>query len=129
MTPTLIPAGLHDLFRRLALKKGVRWQEYQDAAQLELATLEDADIVTSQLPDGRHIIAIDLDVPAYQVASTTESHSHLYIDVPGGIDWEDYVALLELLAKLGVLESGYVAASKGRGFTSLRLPWVKKEKR
>lgn len=74
-----------------------------------------------------HAIAIDLDVPAFLVPSSTPGHSHLYIDHP--IGEADYYALLDLLAKVGVLEANYVTASKNKGGTHLRLPWVKKEPR
>lgn len=69
---------------------------------------------------------VDLDVPATLIPSTTPGHSHLYIDVP--VNWSDYQLLLDALALVGAVEPGYVQASKARGFTSLRLPWVKKRK-
>jgi O-acetyl-ADP-ribose deacetylase (regulator of RNase III) len=73
----------------------------------------------------QHTIMLDLDVPATLVPSTTEGHSHLYIDVP--LTWSRYTELLRTLGKLGIIEGGYMGASISRGYTSLRLPWVKKE--
>ena len=34
--------------------------------------------------------------------------------------------MLEAMAAAGIVQHGYVNASKKRGFTALRLPWVKK---
>ena len=102
---------------------------------------QDADIITSLIVDNSpkfqplagyqvkankelHTVMLDLDVPATLIPSTTLNHSHLYIDVP--VPWEDYVSLLDLLMKVKILEKGYTGASKSRGFTSLRLPWVHK---
>ncbi len=94
---------------------------------------DDADLITSRImgtslvptfPGPWHTIMLDLDVPATLVPSTTPGHSHLYIDVP--VRWEMYQEILAVLAKAKILEKGYVGASVHRGFTSLRLPWVRK---
>lgn len=77
----------------------------------------------------RHVVALDLDIPAYLVPSHTEGHSHLYIDVPGGVAHDDYMELLGLLGRIGVIEPGYAEVSRVRGHTDLRLPWVAKEAR
>ena len=77
----------------------------------------------------RHVLALDIDHEAYLVPSTTPEHNHLYINVPGGIDHEVYMDLLDVLARAGVIEEDYARASKSRGYTSLRLPWIKKEKK
>lgn len=89
---------------------------------------DDAEVVTSDIigRPGKHTIMLDLDVPATLVPSTTPGHSHLYIDVP--VDWDNYQILLDALALAGVVERGYVLASKARGFSALRLPWVRKRK-
>ena len=72
-----------------------------------------------------HTIMLDLDVPATLVPSSTEGHTHLYIDVVVG--WRRYRKLLRQLAKAGVIEEGFYKASLSRRGTHLRLPWVKKE--
>jgi hypothetical protein len=71
-----------------------------------------------------HRPVIDMDFPVKVIESSTPGHSHLYIDRE--IEWDDYVKLLEVMAEIGLVEPGYVSASKDRGFTALRLPWVKK---
>ena len=73
---------------------------------------------------GHLLPVLDLDVPAVLIPSSTDGHWHLYLDVqvPDAAYWP----MLEALATAGVLEGGYVRASKARGYTSVRLPWVKK---
>jgi len=83
-----------------------------------------ADVVTSTLPDGRHAPVLDLDLPHRLVPSTTEGHSHLYLDV--AMSWRRYKRLLKALAKAGVLEPGFVEASLYRRHTAARMPWVRK---
>lgn len=88
-----------------------------------------ANLISSEIADGeyagQHTVAIDLDVPARLVPSSTPGHSHLYIDVP--MTWDRYVAVLDALADAGVVQHGYVKASEIRKFTTLRLPWIRKE--
>ena len=71
-----------------------------------------------------HRPVLDIDLPIKVVESSTPGHHHLYIDKE--MDWEDYSKLLEVLAEVGILEPGYVSAALDRGFTAVRLPWVKK---
>lgn len=73
-----------------------------------------------------HRPMLDLDFPAVVVPSSTPGHSHLYLDMP--LAWEQYEKLLDVMAEIGLLEDGYVAASKRRRATFLRLPWVRKGK-
>jgi hypothetical protein len=88
--------------------------------------LEDANILTSAAVGrpGIHKLAIDIDLSARLVPSTTPGHWHLYVDVD--IEWNAYRELLLALAKAGVIEKGYARASIKRGYTSLRPPWVMK---
>lgn len=76
-------------------------------------------------PTGTHTIALDIDHRVRVVPSSTPGNSHLYIDVE--LEWEQYEKLLDVLGEIGVVQPGYVAASKRRKATHLRLPWVKKE--
>lgn len=95
------------------------------------AASPEANIVTSELVgDGEpwavpeHAILVDLDVPAFLIPSSTPGHSHLYIDVR--TTEEKLMRVLEALAVAGAVEDGYAAASRARGYSALRLPWVKK---
>ena len=64
-------------------------------------------------------------MPAWLIPSSTPGHSHLYVDV--SIREDAYFQLLDALANAGVIQRGYADASKRRGGTALRLPWIKKE--
>lgn len=132
-----VGAGLMGLLRRLESWK-IDWQRVGDPYEAgdirERASVDEgyANAASSWLKGSenmRHIVALDLDIPAYLVPSSTEGHGHLYIDVPGGVKHEDYMELVALLGRIGVIEDGYAAVSLKRGFTDLRLPWVAKEPR
>lgn len=108
------------------LKLMVVDDDYSTDSVEETEDLNKADLITSQIKgENVHTLMIDLDVPAQLVPSTTPGHSHLYIDVI--MLWPDYLGLLETLAEVGIIEPGYVKASKRRGYSSLRLPWIKKK--
>lgn len=107
--------------------------QYEPGIDREEAELAYANVVSSELnPTPRtffdqvpqHMLAIDLDVPAYLVPSSTPGHSHLYVDVR--IPHHRYMALLSMLADCGVIERGYAEVSIARGHSDLRLPWVRK---
>lgn len=114
----------------------------------EVAGLEDAHVISSLVkdsvmtgesgpldelfgfgqtaPGGKHHVALDIDHPAWLIESSTPGHYHLHIRLPDGAIWEDYVAFLDAAAKIGMIEPGYAEASKARGATYVRLPWVRK---
>lgn len=71
-----------------------------------------------------HRPILDIDFAAELVPSTTKGHFHLYLDKP--MTWKQYKKLLGVLAEVGVIEHGYAQASIERGYSSTRLPWVKK---
>lgn len=78
-----------------------------------------------ELEDGSvHYLALDIDHPTLAIESSTTGHYHLYIKKP--IRWDDYVNIMDAMAKAGLVEEGYVAAAKRRGWTCLRTPWTKK---
>lgn len=85
------------------------------------------NVVTSLVPTPTglmHAPVLDIDIPHTLVPSSTPGKGHLYLDVL--MTWEDYVDLLRILAKVGVIEPGYYRASERKGFSAARLPWVKK---
>ena len=108
--------------------------DYNPEIGRPVADIETANVVSSIMRghtpapggggSGHHLPVLDLDVPAVLIPSSTDGHWHLYLDVqvPDAAYWP----MLEALATAGVLEGGYVGASKARGYTSVRLPWVKK---
>lgn len=135
-------AGLRALINRLTTYKvrafGATSSDQRNMPdEMERASVSESNIVSSlwrsdrefpRSPMSRHALVLDIDHPAWLVASSTPGHFHLYIDVPGGIPWPDYVNLLNTLAKCGVIEEGYAGASIRRGHSDVRLPWIKKEK-
>ncbi len=72
-----------------------------------------------------HYPVIDLDVPCNLVPASRLGHTHLYINHP--IPQEGLFEIMEVLAKWGIVETGYAAACKARGYSAVRLPWVKKD--
>lgn len=105
-----------------------------DAVELDAAIYGDtpeiapgigsANLVTSEFRDGLHRLVIDVDHPLWVLPSSTPGHGHLYVDVP--MTWFHAVDILEAMSEAGVVEPGYVASSKARGYTAVRLPWVSK---
>lgn len=85
-----------------------------------------ANVTTSLTADNvlMHNVVIDLDLPAKLVESSTPGHHHLYIDKP--MSKTDYFKLLTVMVEVGLIEPGYLGASEKRGYTAVRLPWVKK---
>lgn len=90
----------------------------------EVTFADDANLISSKLENGNHKPVIDLDLPCQLHPSSTEGHFHLYIDKE--LDWEQYEALLLVLADCGIIEQNYAEASIRRGFSAVRPPWVKK---
>lgn len=88
-------------------------------------TVYEPTVVTSLRGNGKHAPVLDIDVPARMVPSSTPGKHHLYIDVE--MSWEQYERLLHVLADVGIIERGYLGASKERKFTAVRLPWIKKK--
>lgn len=85
----------------------------------------EANLVTSQIAGSDlHKPVIDIDLPAVLLPSSTPGHHHLFIDKP--MSWETYVKLLDAMVEAGLVEPGYVNASVNRGYSSVRLPWVRK---
>lgn len=126
-------------FDRLKVFKVLRWvadgnsDQISESAQFstqEVKCLSGADVVSSKFrePDwddsSRHMLVLDIDVPAALVPSSTPGHHHLFIQ--SEMSWDEYVRILDALAAARILEPGYVSASKARGFTAVRLPWVRK---
>lgn len=92
---------------------------------LTLATaLEDAGLGVLGVKRRDDDVAVLMAAPAFVIASTTPGHGHLYVDK--AMTWSTYQDLLGALVNAGVLEPGYVGASEARGWTCVRLPWVRK---
>ncbi len=91
--------------------------------------LNEANVILSKmdLPEGvepHHRPVLDIDLEAILLPSSKPGHFHLYLDKP--MTWPVYRALLIAMKDAGLLEEGYVNAALRRGYTAVRLPWIKK---
>lgn len=92
---------------------------------VRLAQEGDTPNLTSSLAlDGKHYPVLDLDIPHALFPSTTPGHTHLYLDIP--LEWDDYVEVLDVLAKHGIIQKGFAEWSKKRGASFVRTPWTGK---
>lgn len=103
------------------------------SAPIETDDIRLANLITSKVDQGevvvdtpKHKIVLDVDMPVRVIASSTPGHFHLFIDKV--VTWEEYTRLLDVLADVGIVEHGYVNFSKERGYTAVRLPWIKKQR-
>jgi len=89
--------------------------------------IDQAHVITSIAGGGReaHRPVLDIDFPAAVIASSTPGHFHLYLDKE--MPWGTYRELLRALEAAGLVEPGYVGASIERQYTSVRLPWIRKQ--
>lgn len=133
------PRGFAAMLRRHAKWNGIDWTRgsedgFRDDSRKPTNDLADAEVISSAIAPATavldemslHEIALDIDRVAYLIPSSTPGHFHLYIEHT--VRWRDYAELLQLLAKMGVIESGFASASITRKATFLRLPWVKKHR-
>lgn len=95
-----------------------------DLASASGRSLVGADRTTNPQDVVLHRPVIDIDHRVTVIESSTVGHSHFYVDLM--MPWEDLVKLLEVMAEIGLVEPGYVNASKARGYTAVRLPWISK---
>lgn len=129
-------------FTRNKLFKATQWAyshvvDNGYPAYEEVTSLDEANVISSLIDPVKfdladveptpklHTVVLDIYVPATMVDSTSPGHHHLFID--SVMTQDTYFALLDALANAGVIEQGYANASKARGFSAVRLPWVKKE--
>lgn len=101
--------------------------DYSGSDNIQNADLDTANVLSSQVVNGKNIHrpVLDIDLPVTVLPSSTPGHCHLLIDT--FMTWDAYAAILQALAKAGVIEVGYRRESMLRGFTAIRLPWIKKE--
>lgn len=128
MTEIKRPDPIHQLLWSLICRK-IRFGDSYDGQDHagKVTDLDEANVVTSLRQDGKHALVLDIDYEAFLVESSTAGHYHLYLDVPGGIPHNRWEKLMTALAKAGVIEAGYADASINRGYTAVRLPWIKKQ--
>lgn len=86
--------------------------------------VQKANLICSDLPNGKHKPMLDIDIPAALVPSSTPGHGHLYLDKE--LTWEQYERLLTVLWECGIIQEGVHANAVKRKYTGLRLPWHSK---
>jgi hypothetical protein len=96
-----------------------------DDPEYQEATHDNATLVTSRLPNGNHMVAIDIDRECMLVPTGTEGHYHLYVNVE--MTKRQYFSLLNALTMAGVIEAGFYAHAVRRGRSFLRYPGVTKK--
>jgi hypothetical protein len=112
-----------NILRRLSNFNG----SYTDPVSYDIVKEpKNANLITSEVAGTHnHKPVLDIDLPCKLISSTHAGHHHLYIDKI--LTWEHYIELLNVLAKIGIIQTGYRDSSLARGFSSVRLPWIKKE--
>jgi hypothetical protein len=100
-------------------------EDTYDGEHVPVNDIDKAHIVLSTDDDGWHRPVLDIDFPAALIPSSTPGHFHLYLDKK--LSTSQYMKLLDALAEAGIIEQGYASVSEARGYTSARLPWVKKK--
>lgn len=121
---SLLPAWLHKQeLAQIGVPDDIAEDNY-DFAHVRVDTIDEAHVICSQRADGMHRPILDIDFPVHVVPSSTEGHFHLYLDKP--MDFDAYQELLKALARAGIIESKYASVSLARGYTSVRLPWIRK---
>lgn len=85
----------------------------------------DANLISSERPNNKHALLLDLDINSYYVASSTNGHAHLYLDT--NLDIEGLTEIIGVLKKYGIIQQGIYNQLKDRGSLNLRPPGVKKD--
>jgi hypothetical protein len=97
----------------------------EDPELAQVTTSMVAGTENGPVEERMHRPVLDLDLPARLVPSSTPGHFHLYLDVQ--VPHSTYMTLLLALSAAGIIERGYCDASRERGYTAVRLPWVRKD--
>lgn len=130
------PAGHEHPMPGNVLQTVVELDHYQGpSGRYDTEDIDAAQVVTSMVAatwdptEGNsaqpmHRPVLDIDFPAQLIPSSTPGHFHLYLDRE--IEHKKYLRLLDALVECGLIEEGYCNASQDRGYTAVRLPWVKK---
>ena len=84
----------------------------------------DANLISSQAHDGKHMLMLDLDQNHWYTESSTEGHGHLVIDT--SLDPWQMKEIIEVLVKHGVLQQGIEKQWDSRQCLTLRMPGMKK---
>lgn len=116
------------------MKKWKDWSgdstyEADDEGLTHTAQVSQAQLISSELSarPGFHYLAIDVDMSAALVPSSTEGHYHLLIG--HAMSWPTYEKVLVALNEAGIISDGYLGVAQRRKRTDLRTPWTHKKGR
>ena len=98
--------------------------EYRQADNRVPVDKSFANLISSRTENGTQMPIIDMDFPHHIVQSTTEGHSHLYIDVE--MSWLRWAFLMWALYNARVIELGHFVWSIRRGQNFVRVPGTQK---
>lgn len=125
---TPIGSLIHMAFDVTAASHGRPIGEWLQDAEIAAHIMRLLDLgepsVSTNYPTGKRTFGWIIPEGAVIVPSSTEGHAHLYLS--NRLVDPAYMVLLVALARVGVLEPGYVRAAVGRGMSAGRLPWVRK---
>ncbi len=91
---------------------------------MQLSHPYDANLISSERIDGKHLLMLDIDHEHYYAESSTPGHAYLVIHHE--LDQEAMLEILTVLGKHGIVQTGFMQATLDRGFSALRMPGVSK---
>lgn len=96
----------------------------EEQVMIDDVPVQQANLISSDLPNGNHKPMLDIDISAAFIPSSTPGHGHLYLDQE--LTWEKYERLLTVLHDCGIIQTGVMNNAIKRKYTALRLPWHSK---
>lgn len=97
--------------------------EWEDSPHVTVHP-HDANLISSQGHDGKHMLMLDLDLPHWYTESSSEGHGHLVIDT--NLEPWQMKEIIEVLVKHGVLQKGIEKQWDERNCLTLRMPGMSK---
>lgn len=107
-----------------------RWADFSKIgiAPAYWASTDRANVVSSTTSERWwRFPVVDLDFPHIYLPSDTPGHAHLYLD--RRVHYVRVLALMTGLWAAGFIERGHWIGHLFRGYSAVRLPWVRKDAR
>ncbi len=109
---------LHDF----GLRKVLDWDVWS-ADIPKVATLPEANLITSENAYGGHFPVLDIDLPCLLLQS---SNYNTHLLIKKSITKEQLDKLLSVMVEVGIMQQGNLNAFRLRGFVGVRVPWEAK---
>lgn len=123
-----VPPGVPDRGNMIPrnIRSGTLTSDYNHAEEYYPVIDGQGSLITSEVKgkNNLHVPTLDIDYPVIVIPSSTPGHNHLFIEKE--IRKQEYMALLAILAEVGIIQKGFAEYSIKRGYSSVRLPWVGK---